>query len=561
MKSWRPTLAHSSTHRLLQAMELRTQQVFKCINDGTLFNPKYRCFQEPENSQNGRSSALGRRLHAASPKIYYKIRRLPPSGCITAGRRRSGRRTTTPHSARCSNSQESGGGRAIAAATLRELRGRSTVLIDIVHPLNPLNRWDSTDDRALRCGPADGHDEMVGIVTSRMHTTNFLGVEYAADWRNLAGVLARSQGEQLANYEHCSPMCDGRELDRIARKEFLVEQLNGLFFATYIYDLASDLCLVCDDLVGIAQELYDEQQAEEEGEEEEEDTTAPVTTADPDPDANPQRWHDTDVNVTLTATDAGGVDKIVSSLTGAQSGSETTTAGDTAIRSLSTEGATTITFFARDTAGNSETPQSLEVQIDKTPPNITAIPDPQPNSRGWNREDVRVSFVASDALSGIASVEPERVVSTEGLEQEVGGPAEDLAGNIAGASVILNIDKTPPQIAAEPNVAANSFGWNNSDVIVSFPASDALSGLFFTSPETPVSTEGAGTRSRNRDRQRRQYRDRVDCPEHRQDAAADRRGTPTSRRTALAGTTPMSASASSRPMRSRDWRRHRPRRW
>jgi len=56
----------------------------------------------------------------------------------------------------------------------------------------------------------------------------------------------------------------------------------------------------------------------------------------------------------------------------------------------------------------------------------------------------------------------------------------------------VNIDKTSPIIEAIPNPAPNANGWNNTNVTVSFNASDALSGIFSSSSPATVASEGAG---------------------------------------------------------------------
>src|SRR5438876_102996 len=71
----------------------------------------------------------------------------------------------------------------------------------------------------------------------------------------------------------------------------------------------------------------------------------------------------------------------------------------------------------------------------------------------------------------------------EGAGQSVTGTATDRAGNTATFTVSnINIDKTAPTISAQRDTAANAYGWNNTDVLSSYAASDALSGL--SSPGT-----------------------------------------------------------------------------
>src|SRR6185436_11041334 len=66
----------------------------------------------------------------------------------------------------------------------------------------------------------------------------------------------------------------------------------------------------------------------------------------------------------------------------------------------------------------------------------------------------------------------------EGAGQSHEFSVTDKAGNTASASVTgVNIDKTAPTINASRSPAANGNGWNNTDVLASYTASDDLSGL------------------------------------------------------------------------------------
>jgi hypothetical protein len=162
---------------------------------------------------------------------------------------------------------------------------------------------------------------------------------------------------------------------------------------------------------------------------------------------------------------------------------------------ISTEGTTTITYFSRDNAGNAETAHTLVVRLDKTAPSITASRNPQPNAHGWNNTDVNVSFLCSDTLSGLAAGSPPPPVSltSEGAGQSASGTCVDLAGNSASMKLDgINIDKTPPLIAAMRTPAPKAYGWNNGDVTVSFQCSDSLSGIDFCAAAQVVTSEGAG---------------------------------------------------------------------
>src|SRR5260370_38624346 len=55
---------------------------------------------------------------------------------------------------------------------------------------------------------------------------------------------------------------------------------------------------------------------------------------------------------------------------------------------------------------------------------------------------------------------------------------------------ILGVDNDPPAISAVSTPAANSAGWDNSDVIVTFTCSDATSGIAVCPAPATVSSEG-----------------------------------------------------------------------
>jgi alpha-tubulin suppressor-like RCC1 family protein len=105
------------------------------------------------------------------------------------------------------------------------------------------------------------------------------------------------------------------------------------------------------------------------------DNMAPSTTNMLSPAPNDNGWNSSDVTVTLNATDTGGsgVKEITYSATGAQAISSTTDPGDTASIPITTEGETTITYSAKDNAGNVEAPENtLTVKLDKSAPMVVA---------------------------------------------------------------------------------------------------------------------------------------------------------------------------------------------
>jgi hypothetical protein len=96
------------------------------------------------------------------------------------------------------------------------------------------------------------------------------------------------------------------------------------------------------------------------------DTTSPETTASATPNANVAGWNNTPVTVTLSATDnagGSGVKEVHYSLVGAMTGSQIVPGASTTV-TISTEGATTLSYFAVDNAGNPEATKTLIVRID-----------------------------------------------------------------------------------------------------------------------------------------------------------------------------------------------------
>lgn len=173
------------------------------------------------------------------------------------------------------------------------------------------------------------------------------------------------------------------------------------------------------------------------------DWTPPATT-----DNAPTRAVREDVTVTLTASDNVSV---VGSTYYRVNGSEART-GDRI--GLTSEGAYSIVYWSKDSAGNVEPQRSAEVVIDRTPP-VTAHNAPVgPVSR-----TVTVTLAPSDHLTAIAAT----YYKVDGGYQQNGTAVTieaagahaveywsvDQAGNVEGANtVIVTIDKTPPVTTA-----------------------------------------------------------------------------------------------------------------
>ena len=127
------------------------------------------------------------------------------------------------------------------------------------------------------------------------------------------------------------------------------------------------------------------------------DTVKPTISASVSPPANAAGWHRTNPTVTLTATDdadGSGVKSITYSSSGAQTIASTTVNAATTNIVISSEGTTTLSFFATDNEGNMSDVGTLTIRLDKTAPEAYLRFDPA-------KKDVAV--FGRDSLSGISA--------------------------------------------------------------------------------------------------------------------------------------------------------------
>lgn len=192
------------------------------------------------------------------------------------------------------------------------------------------------------------------------------------------------------------------------------------------------------------------------------DAELPTIFGSRTPAANANGWNNTDVNVHFDCFDG-----------------LSTLASCTADTLLTAEGANqSVTGTAVDLAGNSNSFDVAGISIDKSDPIIGVASRTPANGAGWNHAAVTVTFSCSDALSGVDIAPTTVVLSGEGAAQSATGTCVDKAGNNASTTVHdINIDLTNPLITGLASPGANAFGWNNSDVVVSFTCSDDLSGV------------------------------------------------------------------------------------
>jgi microsomal dipeptidase-like Zn-dependent dipeptidase len=208
------------------------------------------------------------------------------------------------------------------------------------------------------------------------------------------------------------------------------------------------------------------------------DLTPPAITRGAAPLPNAAGWNNTDVTVTFSASDRlAGVD-----------GAETV---DVVLSADGRNLGASRSFV--DRAGNSASSSIDGINLDKTPPAMDLVSRlPAANGYGWNNTDVTVTWRCGDALSGVVAPSIVNVLAGEGGNQSTSGTCGDIAGNTTSLTQgAIRIDKTAPVIQTVAAPAANGFGWNNTDVTVSFECGDALSGVATCSAPVPLKNEGA----------------------------------------------------------------------
>ncbi|MGY1725621.1 OmpL47-type beta-barrel domain-containing protein [Geodermatophilus sp. SYSU D01062] len=213
------------------------------------------------------------------------------------------------------------------------------------------------------------------------------------------------------------------------------------------------------------------------------DTVAPSITGAQTPAANRSGWNNTAVDVRFTCTDAdSGIDGVAGC------------AGDTR---LTNDGAgQTVRGDAVDVAGNRSSTAYGPVNIDTTPPTLVGVPT-DANAAGWYNDDVRVTWVGNDALSGIDLATQPAASTITGEGRDLGaGPVTiaDRAGNVSAPASVsgIKIDRTAPVVAGRATTQPNAAGWYRDEVTVDFTCTDNLSGVASCPTSKPIKGDGAG---------------------------------------------------------------------
>ena len=223
------------------------------------------------------------------------------------------------------------------------------------------------------------------------------------------------------------------------------------------------------------------------------DSTAPAIAFSSRTAPNGNGWNNTAVTVTWSCTDTGS---------GPASANVT--------RTLSTDGASqSSTGTCTDLAGNSAGDTQTGIEIDTTPPVVTASPSDSLGANAWHATPFTLHWDGSDPGAGIESCSSDSSASAETASGSVQGTCTDLAGNSATATYSYKLDTEAPTIAASDVTAT---GTNAGLVVASYSnvfASDNLGSAavsctpsaphtFPAGQTTPVSctaTDNAGNQS------------------------------------------------------------------
>lgn len=192
------------------------------------------------------------------------------------------------------------------------------------------------------------------------------------------------------------------------------------------------------------------------------------------------------VTITFTGDSAGGpYDITVTSITGGKAGNN----------GYNTNPANALDITVTEPPAPSDT----------TAPTTTATLDPSSpdGDNNWYVSDVTVTLSAEDN-SGGSGVDSTTYEIDGGSTQTYSAPftvsdngehtvtfrSEDNDGNVeSDQSVTFKIDQTKPTIDGTATPAANSDGWNNEDVSITFECDDATSGIASCDGDTTLTDE------------------------------------------------------------------------
>ncbi len=129
---------------------------------------------------------------------------------------------------------------------------------------------------------------------------------------------------------------------------------------------------------------------------------------------------------------------------------------------------------------------------DTTPPEITGVPDREPDHDGWYDHDVAIHWTSSDPgpSSGDPTQPEDTIANIEGDHTYTSGQSCDPVGNCANGSLDVKLDKTSPSISFTTDPVPNTSGWNSTATTVTFLCADGVNGV--ASCTDPITVSGDG---------------------------------------------------------------------
>ncbi len=193
------------------------------------------------------------------------------------------------------------------------------------------------------------------------------------------------------------------------------------------------------------------------------DETGPSVTATPSRSPDSNGWYNHGLSVSFSGNDpTSGIDTCVPAQ--AYSGPDNANA--------SVNGSCT------DHAGNT-TVRAFNFSYDGTVPQVTSVtPSRSPDHGGWYNHTFSIAFAGTDATSGMDTCTQATYSGPDDATASVNGTCRDRAGNTSAPSAFnFQYDETDPNVTATPSRAADSNGWYNHALTVSFNGTDDTSGV------------------------------------------------------------------------------------
>ncbi|MDQ3974789.1 MAG: PxKF domain-containing protein [Actinomycetota bacterium] len=205
------------------------------------------------------------------------------------------------------------------------------------------------------------------------------------------------------------------------------------------------------------------------------------------------------LTLTVTTNNAARCVEVTGDHSGRQTSNSTKTTWNFQFNASAGDGVRTVNVASTANSnqngctGQSQGSTTASYVLDNTGPVVTGVVSPAPNSAGWNKDNLTVTWSATDAGSGVGNgpTPASTSVNTPTSGQTLSSDATDKLGNAGTGSVVIKLDKGAPTITGSRSPTANAHGWNNADVTVSFSCSDDRSGVKSCSGPTTLTSNGA----------------------------------------------------------------------